>query len=244
MGISGPVSTIFRLLVAMDRFLARELEIIAEMPRYYDSITDKIRPHVGGRVVEIGAGIGSLSERLLPLSNDLCLVEPSTYFTSVLHQRFGGRDDVFIHNPSVENYLEASHRGRCNTVVMVNVLEHIKDDAAVLAGVRELLEKGGKLAVFVPALPFLYSKLDEVVGHYRRHLRQDLSALLEVIDICYMDILGILPWWLVMTLLGNTTFNRRQVRLYDTVGVPLTRSIEGLFKPGIGKNVLAVAERR
>ena len=59
-----------------------------------------------------------------------------------------------------------------------------------------------------------------------------------------MDILGILPWWLVMTLLGNTTFNRRQVRLYDTVGVPLTRSIEGLFKPGIGKNVLAVAERR
>ena len=228
----------------MDRFLSRELEIIAEMPRYYDSITDKIRPHVGGRVVEIGAGIGSLSERLLPLSDDLCLVEPSTYTTSVLQQWFGGRDDVFIHNSSVENYLEASHRGRCNTVVMVNVLEHIKGDAAVLAGVRELLEKGGKLAVFVPALPFLYSKLYEVVGHYRRHLRQDLSALLEVIDICYMDVLGILPWWLVMTLLGNTTFNRRQVRLYDTVGVPLTRDIEGLFKPGIGKNVLAVAERR
>ena len=228
----------------MDRFLARELEIIAEMPRYYDWIIDTIRPHVGGRVVEIGAGIGSLSERLLPLVDDLILVEPSAYFSSVLHQRFGGRDDVFIHNSSVENYLEASHRGRCNTVVMVNVLEHIKDDAAVLAGVRELLEKGGKLAVFVPALPFLYSKLDEVVGHYRRHLRQDLSALLEVIDICYMDILGILPWWLVMTLLGNTTFNRRQVRLYDTVGVPLTQDIEGLFKPGIGKNVLAVAERR
>jgi len=233
----------------MDRFLARELEIIAEMPRYYDWIIDTIRPHVGGRVVEIGSGIGSISEHLLPLFDDLCLVEPSTYFTSVLHQRFGGRDDVFIHNSSVENYLEASHRGRCNTVVMVNVLEHIKDDAAVLAGVRELLEKGGKLAVFVPALPFLYSKLDEVVGHYRRHLRQDLSALLggagfEVIDNCYMDILGILPWWLVMTLLGNTTFNRRQVRLYDTVGVPLTRAIEGLFKPGIGKNVLAVAERR
>ena len=228
----------------MDRFLARELEIIAEMPRYYDWITDKIRPHVGGQVVEIGAGIGSLSERLLPLVDDLILVEPSAYFSSVLHQRFGGRDDVFIHNSSVENYLEASHRGRCNTVVMVNVLEHIKGDAAVLAGVRELLEKGGKLAVFVPALPFLYSKLYEVVGHYRRHLRQDLSALLEVIDICYMDVLGILPWWLVMTLLGNTTFNRRQVRLYDTVGVPLTRDIEDLFKPGIGKNVLAVAERR
>ena len=228
----------------MDRFLARELEIIAEMPRYYDWIIDTIRPHVGGRVVEIGAGIGSLSERLLPLVDDLILVEPSAYFSSVLHQLSGGRDDVFIHNSSVENYLEASPRGRCHTVVMVNVLEHIKDDAAVLAGVRELLEKGGKLAVFVPALPFLYSKLDEVVGHYRRHLRQDLSALLEVIDICYMDVLGILPWWLVMTLLGNTTFNRRQVRLYDTVGVPLTRAIEGLFKPGIGKNVLAVAERR
>jgi len=233
----------------MDRFLARELEIIAEMPRYYDWITDTIRPHVGGRVVEIGAGIGSLSERLLPLVDDLILVEPSAYFSSVLHQRFGGRDDIFIHNTSVESYLDANHRGGCNAVVMANVLEHIKDDAAVLSGIRELLEKGGKVAVFVPALPFLYSKLDETVGHYRRYLREDLSALLggagfEVIDIRYMDVLGILPWWLVMTLLGNTTFNRRQVRLYDTVGVPLTQDIEGLFKPGIGKNVLAVAERR
>ena len=233
----------------MDRFLARELEIIAEMPRYYDWITDMIRPHIGGRIVEIGAGIGSLSERLVPLSDDLCLVEPSAYFFSVLHQRFGGRDDVFIHNTSVESYLEANHQGGWNAVVMVNVLEHIKDDAAVLAGVRELLEKDGKLAVFVPALPFLYSKLDEVVGHYRRYLREDLSALLggagfEVIDIRYMDVLGILPWWLVMTLLGNTTFNPRQVRLYDTVGVPLTRAIEGLFKPGISKNLLAIAERR
>lgn len=233
----------------MDRFLARELEIIAEMPRYYDWITDKIRPHVGGRVVEIGAGIGSMSERLLPLSDDLCLVEPSAYFSSVLHQRFTGRDDVSFHQTSVESYLEANHQGRCNTVVMVNVLEHIKDDATVLAGVRELLEKDGKLAVFVPALPFLYSKLDEAVGHYRRYLCEDLSALLrragfKVIDIRYMDVLGILPWWLVMTLLGNTTFNPRQVRLYDTVGVPLTRAFESLFKPRIGKNILAVAERR
>ena len=233
----------------MDRFLARELEIIAEMPRYYDWIADTIRPHVGGRVVEIGAGIGSMSERLLPLVDDLSLVEPSAYFSSVLHQRFGERDEVSIHHTSVESYLVTEQRGRCSSVVMVNVLEHIKDDVAVLAGVRALLEKGGKVVIFVPALPFLYSKLDEAVGHYRRYLREDLSALLggagfEVIDIRYMDVLGILPWWLVMTLLGNTTFNPRQVRLYDTVGVPLTRAIEGLFKPGIGKNVLAIAERR
>ena len=90
MGILGLVSTIFRLLVAMDRFLARELEIIAEMLRYYDWIIDTIRPHVGGRVVEIGSGIGSISEHLLPLSDDFCLVESSIYFTSVLHQWFGG----------------------------------------------------------------------------------------------------------------------------------------------------------
>jgi predicted TPR repeat methyltransferase len=233
----------------MDRFLARELEIIAEMPRYYDWITDMIRPYVGGRVVEIGAGLGSMSERLLPLSDDLSLVEPSAYFASVLEQRFGGRTDVSLHNTSVESYLEANPRGGCNTIVMVNVLEHIEADAAVLGGVSELLEKGGTLVIFVPALPFLYSKLDEAVGHYRRYRREDLSALLgtagfEVLDIRYMDILGILPWWLVMTLMGNTTFNPRQVRLYDAVGVPVTRVIEGLFKPWIGKNILAVAERR
>lgn len=233
----------------MDRFLARELEIIAEMPRYYDWIIDCIRPHTAGRVIEIGAGIGALSERLLPQATELCLVEPSSHFASILRQRFEGRDNVSIHHMSVETFLEMRAEGECNAVVMANVLEHIEDDAAVLSGIRAFLGPGGKIAIFVPATPFLYSKLDQAVGHYRRYTLRSLSeglenAGFEIIDIRYMDLLGVLPWWIVMTLMGNTTFNPRQVRLYDAVGVPLTRAFESVVRPWIGKNLLAIAERR
>ena len=163
----------------MDRFLARELEIIAKMPRYYDWIIDCIRPHTAGRVVEIGAGIGALSERLLPQATELSLVEPSAHFVSVLRQRFEGRDTVSIHHMSVETFLEVRAEGECNTVVMANVLEHIEDDAAVLSGIRSFLGPGGKIAIFVPAMPFLYSKLDQAVGHYRRYTLRSLSEGLE-----------------------------------------------------------------
>lgn len=233
----------------MDTFLARELEIMAEMPRYYDWIAAMFRDHVKGQVLEIGPGLGALSQRLLPNADHLHLVEPSANLIGELRGRIGDNAKVSVHNQTVEAFLATAPKGAFDAVVMANVLEHIEDDRAVVAGIRACLKPQGKLLIFVPAMPFLYSNLDRAVGHYRRYTRGHLGEVLaaagfDIVHIRYMDMLGIVPWWIVMTLFGSTTFNRRMVRLYDAVGVPVARAIETRFPPGVGKNVLAVARRK
>jgi len=108
--------------------------------------------------------------------------------------------------------------------------------------------RGGHLLLFVPALQFLFSELDRQFGHFRRYRRSELRAKVgdagfEIGLACYFDILGVAPWWLLNTVGGKTDFNPKMVRLYDAVGVPLTRLAERLLSPPFGKNVLLVARR-
>lgn len=224
----------------------KDLEALADMPRYYDWIMERFRPYVGGRVAELGAGMGTVSARLLPLVDSLDLVEPSPNLVDRLRRRFSGDGRVRVFAETLEERLATDEAAVYDAAVMVNVLEHIADDAAALAGLHRLLRPGGRLLVFVPALPFLYSRLDELVGHHRRYTRAGLVANMaaagfEVREARYMDLLGIVPWWLVNTVCGNTRFDPRAFRLYDAVGIPLTRLAERLVAPPLGKNVLAVA---
>ncbi len=226
----------------------KDLEAVADMPRYHDWIMECFRPHLRGRAAEFGAGLGTISERILPSVSSLDLVEPSPNLVGQLRRRFANEPTVSVFAETLETRIEQGEPETYDTVVMVNVLEHIEDDAAAVAGLHRMLKPGGTLLVFVPAMPFLFSRLDEVVGHYRRYTKDVLTRCLaeagfDVRFARYMDALGVLPWWLVNTVGGSTAFDPRAVRLYDAVGVPLTRLAERLVPPPLGKNVIAVAEK-
>ncbi len=226
----------------------KDLEALADMPHYYDWIMEHFRPHLHGSAVEFGAGRGTISERILASVSTLDLIEPSPNLVERLRHRFAGERRVRIFSESLEDRVGRADAHTYDAVVMVNVLEHIEDDIWALKELRRLLRPGGKLLVFVPAMPFLYSRLDERVGHYRRYTRPVLVERLSHAGFTvplarYLDVLGILPWWLVNTLGGRTEFDPRAVRLYDTLGIPLTRLAEGLFSPPLGKNIVAVAEK-
>ena len=226
----------------------KDLEALADMPRYYDWIVEHFRPHLHGNAVEFGAGLGTISERILASVSTLDLIEPSPNLVERLRHRFAGERRVRIFSESLEDRVGRADAHTYDAVVMVNVLEHIEDDVAALRELRRLLKPGGKLLIFVPAMPFLHSRLDERVGHYRRYTRPVLVERLSHAGFTvrlarYLDVLGILPWWLVNTLGGKTGFDPRAVRLYDTLGIPLTRLAEGLFSPPLGKNIVTVAEK-
>lgn len=225
-----------------------DLETLAGLPRYHDWIVEQFGHHLRGRVAEVGAGLGTVAERLLPHAEALDLIEPSANLVERLRAKFAGRDRVRIIPESVEAWLGSGISRRYDAIVMVNVLEHIEDDGRALDGLREALAPGGKLIVFVPALPFLYSKLDRVSGHYRRYTRRGLvsrarGAGLGVVAARYMDFVGILPWWLMNTVMGKTALNPTAVRIYDTLFVPFSRIAEKMVPPPVGKNVLLIAER-
>jgi SAM-dependent methyltransferase len=226
-----------------------DLAVLAAAHNYYNWIADLIQPYLFGHVIEYGAGLGAVSKRLLPYAQRLELVEPEPHLAEQLRDMFGQepRVDVFI--GTLERHIEIAASSSADTVVLVNVLEHIADDHRAVEELVRLLRPNGRLIIFVPALPWLMSDLDRVHGHFRRYYRRRLADLVTdndcVIDrLHYFDFAGILPWWLVNTIGRRVDFNLRAVRLFDRVVVPLARRFEKLFLPPIGKNLLLVASKR
>jgi len=225
-----------------------DLEALATLHRYQRWIVDTFQPYLSGQTVEFGAGTGNISVLVRPHVTKLDLVEPSTNLEVTLRQNFKGDDGVKIIKESLENQLPTISDGAYETIVLVNVLEHIEDDSAALDGFYRILKPGGNLLLFVPALKFLYSDLDALVGHYRRYQRPELNekvtgAGFNIIQSRYFDTLGVAPWWLLNTVMGATGFNPVLVGIYDAVVAPLSRGLESLAPPPFGKNILLVAER-
>jgi SAM-dependent methyltransferase len=175
-------------------------------------------------------------------------VEPSSNLVDDLSMEFSGKVNVTIVSSTVESYISAAPNGSRDSAVFVNVLEHIEDDAEVMSGFFRLLRPGGHLLIFVPALSWLFSALDSAVGHCRRYNKNGLTALMkeagfEVVSVRYFDLLGVVPWWLVYTLGGKMDFNPRLSRLYDRLFVPVTRALEAVISPPVGKNLVLVARK-
>lgn len=226
----------------------RDLEILADAPRYQSWIVEQFSPYLGGDVVEYGAGFGSISLLLAPHCRSLHLVEPSKSLIAPLTGRVASLSHVSVSCSTLERHVAELPDDSLDGVVLVNVLEHVEHDRAAVAQLARVIRPGGHLLLYVPALPWLMSPLDRLHGHFRRYSRPELYSAaadcgLEVLRHGYMDLLGIAPWWLINVVGGSTNFNPRMVRLYDRLVVPLTRGLERLGRPPIGKNLYLIARK-
>jgi len=229
-------------------YLGDDLEAMANTPRYVDWIIDHFDPYLTGSTAEIGAGIGTISDRIIDKVSSLDLIEPSILQAEKLRLKFGSEAKVNVIKSMLESHLSGQSPGQYDTVVMVNVLEHIENDKSALALIFDALKGGGHLLLYVPAMPFLYSKFDELVGHHRRYTRKGLAKELNESGFLvkynsYIDFFGILPWYLINTIGGKTSLNSSAVKLYDSAGVPVTRFAERIMTPPIGKNIIFIAEK-
>lgn len=229
-------------------YAGADLEALQVLRQYRDWILNEFKPHLSGAAVEIGAGIGSYSELLLKFVSSLDLVEPSALQFRHLEQRFLGDPRIRVLQAGAEAWAQAAPSESRDTIIMINVLEHISDDVQTLRDLHRVLRPGGHLLLFVPALMLLYSRLDSLLGHHRRYDRSGLTQKVEgagfdVLWCHYFDFLGILPWLVVNRLGGATTFSPKAASLYDAVGVPMTRTLERYHRPPIGKNLILAATR-
>lgn len=225
-----------------------DLEALATLHHYQRWIVDSFQPFLSGRAIEFGAGIGNISTLIRSHVASLDLVEPSANLVAPLQQRFAGDDGIAIYGEPLETRLPATGDETYHTVILVNVLEHIEDDVGALNEFCRILKPGGHLLLFVPALKFLYSDLDKMVGHFRRYQKPELNervtnAGFEIIRSRYFDTIGVFPWWFLNTVLGMTGFNPTLVGIYDAVFAPLSRGLESLSPPPFGKNILLAARR-
>lgn len=226
----------------------RDLEAMSFALNYHRWILDEFRPLMGSRIVEVGAGTGGFSELLLRLSFEkLILIEPSLMFEQ-LRMNLSGNERVSIIQST---FLQAANdilHERPDSIVYVNVLEHIDDDAGELDLVHKTLVPGGRIFVFVPAHQWLFGGFDRAVGHVRRYSRASLQkkcvqAGFKIVRSINFDLLGVAPWWIKYCLLRSNDLSPQAVALYDRVAVPVTRFFESTFGAPVGKNILLIGEK-
>ncbi|MEO8196169.1 MAG: glycosyltransferase [Thermoanaerobaculia bacterium] len=231
---------------APDEYGSHILTSLEKARRFNRWMADEVRPHVGARVLEIGAGIGNITVWLLPRDSWVASdINPN--YLHYLRNLTTAKPYLEVARVDVEQAGDfAALRERFDTVLCLNVLEHVADPLAALRNMRSALAPGGKLVLYVPHGRNLYSSLDEVLGHRCRYDRAMLTGELaaagfELVEQRFFNRAAVPGWWWNGKVLQRRSFSRLQLKLFD-LAVPLLRLVDRLL-PWNGLGLVAIARR-
>ena len=194
--------------------------------------------YIGQRVLEAGCGIGNFTELLLGRQRLIC-VDNDQLYVEMIRSRFKHLDNLRVLNanltdPAICNEL---HHERLETIICLNVLEHISSDQQVLRTYSDILVPGGRVVILVPAHPALYSECDKVLGHERRYTRAELASKIEaagfeVESIREFNRLGVIGWF-INKIRRRVDLSPREMRMFELL-LPLAKVFERLrWFPGL-----------
>ncbi len=222
------------------------LRRLERLQRYNRWIWDRLKPFVGQRVLEIGSGSGMMT-RFLYGRELIVASDKETPYLDRLQNAFRRRPGIAVERADLDSDDSlALSRYSFDTVLCVNILEHLSDDVAALRRAHALLVPGGRVVIYVPAGSNLYGTLDQGVGHQRRYDRDELVAKLAeagfaLEEIGYHNEIGRFGWWLNSKVLQRRSLPLAQSKIFDRL-VPLFRAIEG-DHPSTGLSLVAVGRK-
>jgi 2-polyprenyl-3-methyl-5-hydroxy-6-metoxy-1,4-benzoquinol methylase len=206
--------------------------------------------YLGSRVLEVGGGLGQISDVLIDDDIDLVTLEPDAHLFGKLKEKYDQLSNPEVQNLTVEGLLvEGKLAAEFDSAIYVNVLEHIADDNSELVNVGKLLKTGGNVVIFSPALPILYGTMDGLSGHFRRYTKSELIDLVrdsgfEVIRVEYFDFVGIFPYFFMYRFLKVRTIGSGGMFVYDNIILPISTVLGRLTRGRlIGKNLLIVGSK-
>src|ERR1051326_1831726 len=228
-------------------YLGSELELFARARHWKSYWASRLRRVIRGAVLEVGAGTGANSVILADgkQSRWVCL-EPDAKLAAIIeaHETDSCAGQLEVRCGTI-GALAASEA--FDTILYIDVLEHIEDDMAELERAGNHLTPGGRLIVLSPAHGWLYSRFDEAIGHFRRYTARTLTALtpagLKVITTFYFDSAGLAASAANRFILRQALPNARQIHCWDTWMVPCSRILDPLSAYCFGKSVICVWER-
>jgi SAM-dependent methyltransferase len=227
----------------------RTLEIVSEAPRYNAWMYETIAPWIGRRVLEVGSGIGNMSEQLLRGNPEhLVLTDIDPWYQAQVRSRFGSRTEVRVEGLELPDPSVAARFGkdRLDTIVALNVVEHIEHDVEAVRSMAAALTPGGRVVILVPAMQVLYGEMDRELGHFRRYSKRSLVRVLtlaglDVERLMWFSRFSTLGWWFNGRVRRQRFIPVRQIRLLDAI-VPVLRMERYLPLP-FGLSLIAVGTR-
>ena len=210
---------------------------------------ETIKPFCKGRILEIGGGIGNISQCFLAENQELVVTELQEDYCKIIQDRFCNHPGLKavitmdIVDPEFETKYE-SLLGTFDTVFALNVVEHIADDTKAIANCKKLLKKGGPLIILVPAFQAIFNHFDAALGHFRRYTAPKLKPLFEANDLPiihqqYFNLIGIAGWWVSGSLLRKKIIPEGQMNLYNFF-VPVFRIIDKVTNRWLGLSLIMI----
>jgi len=225
------------------------LEVDGQLKNYNKWIIENIREAFGKNILEIGCGMGTMIDLAAARGRKITGADIDSGFITHAKKKYAGNPDIKIIKADMEGLSRKFKRRPFDTVMMINTLEHIRDDNRALKVIYGLLTGRGKLAVFVPAFQSIYGQLDKNVGHYRRYDRPGLRKLLEknnflVEKLYYMNIIGFFGWFFNSKFLKRGYTPEFQSAVFDNFLVPVESAVERIIKPPFGQSLVAIASKK
>ncbi len=232
-----------------DKVTISDLEIMIQAKNYRNWMYRRLAPSIGQRILEVGAGIGNFTEMFL----DRELIVPSDKYQSCveyLKTRLNTNPKVVplqldLENPAAaENLADFSF----DTVICLNVLEHVQDDLRALSYMHSVLAPAGRLVLLVPAFQFLYGSVDRAIEHHRRYTKKDLIPKMrqtgfKIENTFYMNVIGMFGWFWNNRIMKIEEENSAQIGLFDYYIAPWAERIERLAPPPFGLSLIAIGRK-
>ncbi|MEM7655469.1 MAG: class I SAM-dependent methyltransferase [Bacteroidota bacterium] len=230
------------------------LQTIASADRFnqwmYETVAAELKP---GNVLEVGSGIGNISQCFLENGYQLCLSDIRENYCGYLEEHFSKYETLedivqldLVHPEFETEY--ADYLGSFDNVYALNVIEHIEDDVLALANCQKLLKPEGRLVILVPAYEWLYNQFDKNLFHFRRYTRKTMTEAFrksgaKVLRSFHFNFIGIAGWFVSGSLMKKDTIPGGQMKLYNTL-VPIFRLIDKVIFRLMGLSVIVVGDKQ
>ena len=222
-------------------YVGQELDLFLEARNWKNYWVSVLRPYISGDVLEVGAGLGANSAKLNNRTvRSIHCLEPDEALADQLRRAARGRPEIVVSAGTVDSLSSRSF----DSVLYINVLEHITDDKGELAKAARLLRTGGRLIVLAPAHQALLSPFDLAVGHHRRYDRHSLRscspASCRLEKMWYLDCIGLLASIANRLMLRQSLPTRRQIAFWDRYMIPASRVLDPCLGHSVGKSIAAL----
>lgn len=224
---------------------AKTLESMSQAVWYNRWTLKKFDSYLKGDILEVGCGIGNFTEALTRFGNTFAIDIDKAHIRET-DKLLNGKAQVGPGDIEKGSYFFSTDK-KFDTIVCINVLEHIKDDGKALGNIYSLLKEGGCLILLVPAHQFLYGKIDKSIGHFRRYDKKVLIKALKdkgfkIRKAVVLNFVGAIGWLISSKVFPERSVDEKKVKIFDFIA-PLLLPLENLFEPPFGTSVLTVATK-
>jgi 2-polyprenyl-3-methyl-5-hydroxy-6-metoxy-1,4-benzoquinol methylase len=226
-------------------YIGDELEVFERAHKWKKYYASFVKPYLKGAVLEVGAGLGGTTNFLCDdQQKEWTCLEPDKKLASLLRRKTGSGELSKCCKVITGTIADIPDAKYYNTIIYIDVIEHVENDLKELQLASEHLKRDGRLIVLTPSHNWLYSPFDQAIGHYRRYNKGSLKAViplnLELEKILYLDSIGLLLSSGNKFFLKQSNPQKEQILFWDNVIIPLSKVFDRLFFYNLGKSILGI----